>query len=290
MTRSILPSTAGRAAAPAADITLRPFDGIKDHDQCVELQGRIWGAPNAVASSMTLAVQRHGGVAIGAFDRQGRLLGFVFSFLAPARFPGARRGLSHHSHMAGVAPEWQNRGLGTALKLAQREAVLAQGLNLITWTYDPLEARNARMNIHKLGAICRTYCREYYGEMRDTLNAGVASDRFEVEWWLEPPEESSPPERSLDADAATPGQEVIAAAPRAAAAASAVSTRLRDARPAGRLEINIPADFQAMKRKDINLARAWRMRTRLQFEDAFSKGFVVTDFAILADRTCYILT
>ncbi len=164
------------------------------------------------------------------------MMGFVLSFLAPTSLPGAARGLSHHSHMAGVAPEWQNRGLGTALKLAQREAVLAQGLNLITWTYDPLEARNATLNIHKLGAICRTYHREYYGEMRDTLNAGVASDRFEVEWWLDKPSTFN-------------------------------------SQPATRLEIDIPRDFQSMKRADINLARAWRMRTRLQFEDAFAQGY-----------------
>ncbi len=271
-------SPAGKDAG--AELVMRAFGALKDHEQCAELQRRIWGESNAVVAHMTVAIQRHGGVAIGAFDRRaGQLVGFVLSFLAPTAIPGAAHGLSHHSHMAGVAPEWQNRGIGTALKLAQREAVAAQGVNLITWTYDPLEARNARMNLHKLGARCRTYYRDYYGEMRDALNAGVASDRFEVEWWLDAPAPAPAPPPS---PAASISPSVSATAVTASPASSA--------RRAARIEINIPRDFQAMKRKDINLARAWRMKTRLQFEEAFSKGFAATDFVVSADRACYILS
>ena len=77
-----------------------------------------------------------------------------------------------------------NRGIGLQLKTAQREAVLAQGIELITWTYDPLESRNAYLNIQKLGAICKLYRRNEYGDMLDELNQGMPSDRFEVEWWI----------------------------------------------------------------------------------------------------------
>lgn len=259
-----------KALATPATIDIRPFATAADHAQCDALQRQVWGDTNTVSPPMTIAMQRHGGIALGAFDRRsGRMVGFVLSFLAPSALPGAANGLSHHSHMAAVAPEWQNRGIGLSLKLAQRQAVLAQGVNLITWTYDPLEARNARLNIHKLGAICRVYHRDYYGEMRDGLNAGIATDRFEVEWWL---------------DDALPA----AAGPAIPAAPRALPPDLRRP-PAGRIEIDIPPDFQSLKRSDLNHAKAWRMRTRLQFEDAFSRGFVAVDFSATPSRACYIL-
>ncbi len=261
-----------KALAIPAAIDVRPFASIDDHNQCDALQRRVWGDTNTVSPPMTIAIQRHGGIALGAFDRRsGRMVGFVLSFLAPSALPGAANGLSHHSHMAAVAPDWQNQGIGLALKLAQRQAVLAQGINLITWTYDPLEARNAMLNIHKLGAICRTYHRNYYGEMRDGLNAGLTTDRFEVEWWLD----GSAPANIAAPDASPPIDRALTAPDQRA--------------PASRIEIDIPPDFQSLKRSDLNHAKAWRMRTRLQFEDAFSRGYIVVDFIATPSRACYIL-
>ncbi|MCS7059908.1 MAG: hypothetical protein RMN25_01975 [Anaerolineae bacterium] len=263
------------ALAAPANIDIRPFASVADHMQCDALQRRVWGDANTVSPPMSIAIQRHGGIALGAFERRsGRMIGFVLSFLAPSSLPGAARGLSQHSHMAAVAPEWQNRGVGMALKLAQRHAALAQGINLITWTYDPLEARNAMLNIHKLGAICRTYHRNYYGDMPDTLNAGLATDRFEVEWWL-------------DAGGRSGADQAVSQAP---AYTSSLLAEDKQGVPAvHHIEIDIPLDFQALKRTDLNHARAWRMRTRLQFEDAFSRGFVVVDFIRLGPRTFYVL-
>ncbi len=261
-----------KALATPTGIDIRPFASIDDHTQCDALQRRVWGDASTISPPMTIAIQRHGGIALGAFDRRSqRMVGFVLSFLAPSALPGATNGLSHHSHMAAVAPEWQNQGIGMALKLAQRQAVLLQGINLITWTYDPLEARNAMLNIHKLGAICRTYHRNYYGEMPDRLNAGLATDRFEVEWWLD----GSAPANLAPPDSSAPIQRALIAP---------------DQHPAAtRLEIDIPPDFQSLKRGDLNHAKAWRMRTRLQFEDAFSRGYIVVDFVTTASRACYIL-
>jgi predicted GNAT superfamily acetyltransferase len=181
------------------------------------------------------------------------MIGFVLSFVAPVPFAEARRGLSHYSHMAAVSELWRGRGVGTELKQAQRDAVIAQGYNLITWTYDPLEARNAALNVRKLGCLCRTYARNVYGDMRDNLNAGVATDRFEVEWWLD-------------------------------------DRRPQLAPDSPRMEIEVPVDFQSMKRHDVNLAKAWRMRTRMQFEQAFKDGYAVTEFAVGGNRAYYMLT
>jgi predicted GNAT superfamily acetyltransferase len=246
-------SSGSQASAPAAYV-IRPFESINDHEQCQALQNQVWGEPFAVPVNMTVAMERHGGLTLGAFDpRTQAMLGFVASMLAPAPTSPTRNGLCHYSHMAAVADGWRGRGVGTALKKAQAQAVLARGINLITWTYDPLESRNASLNIRKLGCICRLYARNVYGDMRDNLNAGIATDRFEVEWWLD-----------------DQGPQPDPRGPRA--------------------EIEIPLDFQEMKRRDLNLAKAWRMRTRLQFEQAFKEGYAVTDFAVGGNRAYYTLT
>ena len=122
---------------------VRPFISVADHEQCVEVQRRVWVGDDPVPTNMTIAMERHGGVAVGAFDVSERMLGFVFSFVAPCHHVGANNGLCHHSHMAAVLPSWQGKGMGEALKQAQADLVRAAGYNLMTWTVDPLEAKNA---------------------------------------------------------------------------------------------------------------------------------------------------
>ena len=146
-----------------------------------QLQREVWSLPDVevVPLHVLITAAKNGGLLLGAFDDE-RLVGFVFGF--PGLTPEGK--LKHCSHMAGVHPAYRDRGLGYSLKLAQREHVLAQGIDLITWTFDPLETRNATLNFHKLGAICNTYLPNLYGEMRDGLNAGLPSDRFQVDWWI----------------------------------------------------------------------------------------------------------
>jgi predicted GNAT superfamily acetyltransferase len=165
-------------------IAIRP---LTTHDQLLaveQLQRDAWGVPevDVVPLHMLITPPRHGGLLLGAFDGE-RLAGFVFGFLGLT----AAGQLKHCSHMAGVHPDYRDHGVGYQLKLAQREHVLAQGLDLITWTFDPLETRNAQLNFHKLGVICHSYIRNLYGPMRAVINAGPPSDRFEVEWWIRSP-------------------------------------------------------------------------------------------------------
>jgi predicted GNAT superfamily acetyltransferase len=162
-------------------IIIRP---LTTHDELLaveQLQRDAWGVPDidVVPLHMLITPPRHGGLLLGAFDGD-RLAGFVFGFLGLT--PDGR--LKHCSHMAGVHPDYRDHGVGYSLKLAQRDHVLAQGLDLVTWTFDPLETRNAWLNFHKLGVICNTYIRNLYGAMRAAINAGPPSDRFEVEWWI----------------------------------------------------------------------------------------------------------
>jgi chorismate synthase len=162
-------------------ITIHP---LTTHDELLaveQLQRDAWGVPevDVVPLHMLITPPRHGGLLLGAFDGD-RLAGFVFGFLGLT----ADGRLKHCSHMAGVHPDYRGHGVGYQLKLAQRQHVLAQGLDLITWTFDPLETRNAQLNFHKLGAVCHTYIRNLYGAMRAAINVGPPSDRFEVEWWI----------------------------------------------------------------------------------------------------------
>jgi predicted GNAT superfamily acetyltransferase len=183
--------------------------------------------------------------------------------------------------MLGVLPEYRDQNVGYQLKLAQRDFVSSQGVRLVTWTYDPLESRNARLNISKLGAVCATYKREVYGEMRDSLNAGLPSDRFQVDWWLT---STRVKERLFGQRAplilesfTSAGAEILN--PSQAGPDGLPRPGERVLGLAGSLAlIEIPGDFQAIKARDLGLAAAWRAQTRALFEAAFASGYWVTDF------------
>jgi predicted GNAT superfamily acetyltransferase len=256
------------------DISIRPLECLADYHACEALQRRIWDMPDdleVVPLHLLLTAHRNGGLLVGAFAG-GELVGFVFGF--PGIDAGGRP--KHCSHMMGVLPERQSSGIGLRLKRAQRDAVLAQGLDLVTWTYDPLESRNAHLNICRLGAVCHIYLRDYYGPLTDGLNAGLPTDRFQVEWWLA----DDRVERKL---AGAPGEPWPAGLPRANAthltqrgllAPGALSLNLRD--PA--VQVEIPADYQAIKALDPRLALEWRLATRTLFETYFAAGYRVVDF------------
>jgi chorismate synthase len=243
---------------------IRHFETPDDHRQCEDVQQIVWRGDYPVPSNMTITTQRHGGMALGAFDDAGRMLGFVISMYAPAHQAGANSHVSHHSHIAAVLPEFQSLRIGEALKRRQAEELRARGLNLVTWTYDPLEARNAWLNVHKLGAVSRIFIQNCYGEMRDVMNMGLPSDRLEVEWWLDETQAGAGREMAGGALRVDPGSE--------------------------RIEIDIPADFQALKRSSLEEALHVRLRVRAAFENAFAAGFLVTDFGVFSGRAYYTLT
>ncbi|MEJ2557515.1 MAG: hypothetical protein P8186_15060 [Anaerolineae bacterium] len=259
-------------------IEIRPIRTKDEYRAVEQLQRQVWGLEDAeiVPDHLLLTAQKNGGLVLGAFDispggEDEQLVGFVFGFAGLS--PAGR--LKHCSHMTGVAPAYQNRRLGYRLKLAQREHVLAQGIDLITWTFDPLESRNASLNFHKLGATCQTYLRDLYGSMRDALNVGLPTDRFQVEWSIDSEgRELSPHSRS-----ATWSLAMCHSRP------PQISLPIQG----DRLLIQIPAYFQAIKATHIELARAWRLHTRVLFEAAFAGGYVVTDLLFAEGQSCYLL-
>ena len=175
---------AGESRMARPDVTIRPLDSRGDYDACVRLQREVWGADfvDVVPATILMVSQRVGGVAAGAFDADGRLLGFVFGI------SGLRGGEPvHWSDMLAVRPEARGAGLGKRLKHFQRGQLLERGVRRMLWTYDPLVARNANLNLNGLGAAPVEYVVDMYGDTHSTLHAGLETDRFVVEWRLDAP-------------------------------------------------------------------------------------------------------
>jgi predicted GNAT superfamily acetyltransferase len=289
--------------ADAAQIAIRTLGTIDEYYACEEIQRLAWcaGDDEVVPAHMLLTIDETGGLLLGAFDapsrphsRHPRLVGFVMGLLAlrtPLR-PGFSPTdvLCHHSHMLGAHPDWWGQGIGYRLKLAQREAALEQGLALITWTFDPLERRNASLNFAKLGVVCRTYVANLYGELRDGLNKGLPSDRFQVDWWLR----SQRVERRIAGE--RPDLDVMSRGiPLINPATPGANGRWHPSEAAAALEgkrllVEVPADFQALKQTDLPLARAWRETTKAIFQTAFAQGYVATEYLYQGERSTYLLT
>lgn len=175
-------------------ILVREAHGFEELAACVGLQIEVWGYEDedVIPSRMFLVAQKIGGQVFAAFDtalpgtssegESANMVGFAMAL------PGIRNGRPYlHSHMLAVRPAYRNRGLGKQLKLAQRKDALARGILLMEWTFDPLEIKNAFLNIHKLGAVVRRYTPNFYGVSSSRLQAGLPTDRLHAEWWMDTP-------------------------------------------------------------------------------------------------------
>jgi predicted GNAT superfamily acetyltransferase len=161
-------------------IHIQPLTTHEHFERCVVLQIEVWGYSDGdvIPRRVFVVAQRIGGQVIGAFDGK-TLVGFAMSL------PGYRDGKPYlHSHMLAVLPQYRNSGIGRRLKLAQRDDALARGFDLMEWTFDPLEIRNAHLNIARLGVIVRRYQPDFYGPSSSPLQGGLPTDRLYAEWWL----------------------------------------------------------------------------------------------------------
>ncbi len=258
------------------------------------LQREVWpGSETDVVPAHVLITAIHnGGLVLGAYLNE-KLVGFVFGFPGLETTPDGPRA-KHCSHMMGILPDHRDLGIGFALKRAQWQMVRHQGLDHITWTYDPLLSRNAFLNITKLGAVCNTYRRSEYGDMRDGLNAGLPSDRFQVDWWIN----TRRVERRLSKRARKPLELDHFSKADLQPLYTPLASKGGWSRPPehfspleGRLALaEIPPDFNALKLDDFTLARDWRFFTREVFETAFSSGYIATDFVFDGGRSFYVLS
>jgi predicted GNAT superfamily acetyltransferase len=259
-------------------ITITSPKSISDITPVVQLQAEIWGAPGETAPAhLLLTIAKEEGIVHLMLD-DDRPIGFSYGFLS--RTESGQLKLA--SHQAGVLAAYQSRGLGYRLKLAQREAALARGLALITWTYDPLQSLNARLNLHKLGAVCRTYIPNLYGEMSDALNQGLPSDRFRVDWWLDSPHVAA----RLRGEFPDPAQ-ALANYPLLNPAGSAEAPLPADTADVCLVEIS--ANLAKLKTDGPDQARRWRMQTRHIFTTLFERNYSAIDLLRYDGRSFYLL-
>jgi chorismate synthase len=271
-------------AAPVApsgphDFVFRKLSKPEEFRHAEELQREAWGLVEEPPTSSTIqrAIQDNGGLVLGAFA-DIYLAGMTIGFLG---WDGTQ--LYHYSHMNAVRPAYQNHHVGFRLKAFQREEVLKQGLALVRWTFDPLQSKNARLNVRSLGARPDQYYVHYYGTMGSELNRGLESDRLRVTWTLTDPTVEARmagklpgPEEDL---ARWRGSQALVETAVAETGLRVPTTVNEPSQPRAQLEI--PFDLQAIRSHEIATLRTWRHAVRDAFRAAFDAGYRVDDFAVL---------
>ena len=263
-------------------IAYRDLPDLASCREVVRLQEAVWGAGSEIVPASVLLVSaKRGGILIGAVD-DDEIVGFVWSM------PGLRDGqLTHWSHMLGVAPGARGRGIGRALKLAQRDRAIAAGIELVEWTFDPLQAPNAHLNIAELGGVASTYLVDAYGSMSGPLHLGTPTDRLVVEWRLRAPHVERRLARAGRAAAPMIRSSDILDAP--VALASADTSGRTPGAPrldldARRVLAAIPGKFTERQQEDAERALAWRLAARSVFTTYFARGYRVVDFLLDRNR------
>jgi predicted GNAT superfamily acetyltransferase len=268
---------------------VRPFAERAELEACVELQRRVWGEGFADVASPAVVqiVQSLGGVAAGAFGAGGELLAFVFGITG---LQGGRP--VHWSHMLAVLPEARGRDLGYHLKLYQRRRLLELGVDTVLWTYDPLVAQNAYLNLVRLGARAVRYARDFYGEGSDSaLSAGIGTDRFVVEWPIADERVARRVTGGSAGDASGDLPEGYRAAPVAnvrETAEGAGEPVVAEPPAAPVVRVEVPEDVQEVRRASPEAAALWRASTRRAFETLLGRGYRVTGF-LRGERPSYVL-
>lgn len=286
-----------------SEIMIRPLTSMADMKAVEHIQRTSWNMEElSIIPAHTLhALQHNGAALLGAIDGD-LVVGFALGVIATVedlynridQVAAAR--LKMFSVIAGVLPEYQKRGVGYQLKMAQRDFANRIGIRLITWTFDPLESLNGRFNIGKLGAVCHHYRRNFHGDMGG-INAGLPTDRFEVEWWITSNRVQTRTNRvwrPIELDALIGGGALLLNETTFNEDDMPVPPERPIEQNSNLMLVEIPANFQAIKRADFELAKRWREHTRLLFERVFADGYLVTDFAFQTDgdrqRSFYLLT
>ncbi|MDQ3908172.1 MAG: GNAT family N-acetyltransferase [Acidobacteriota bacterium] len=262
-----------------SEIVVRDIESIDEMGAVEELQHVVWGCADidVVPRMLLRPACEVGGVLVGAFGG-GRCVGFAFGLV------GLERGaLSLHSHMLAVLPKYRGREIGYRLKLAQRERALARGIRRMTWTFDPLQGRNAHLNFARLGVVSDDYRLDYYGDISTSpLHTATGTDRLWVTWQLDgervarrvasPRGEAERAREQLEKAVA-----LVYSSDKGGPETSAPAGVIDGAR-ADLISIEIPADINELQRDDLDLSRRWRVATRAAFLSALGAGYVVEEF------------
>jgi predicted GNAT superfamily acetyltransferase len=239
------------------EIQIRTLSTTREFEEAVRLQRQIWGFQELEVLPVRFFVVAAGvgGQTFGAFDGD-RMVGFLLAI--PGLKPGGK--LYMHSHMTGVLEEYRNRGVGRLLKLRQREDALARDFDLVEWTFDPLELKNAWFNLERLGAVVRRYVLNQYGMTTSHLHGGLPTDRCVAEWWI----------RSPRVEAIVSGQPLP--------------------RPPVEATIEVPAEIGRIKQEDPRQARSIQQRVSARFLELLDAGLTVTGFERTPAAGIYLLS
>ena len=249
-------------------VAVRLLKNVDEYRQCEIVQARIWGAPGVTREVLT-ATQKYGGVVIGTLI-DGRVVGFIYAFLA--QYHGR---LIHWSHLMAVEAKYRDQGLGFKMKLVHRRIALDRGLKSICWTFDPLQSRNARLNISRLGALADEYVPDCYGRFPSLLEKGLPSDRWVANWRIS----TARVERRLRGetpafDPALPRVNETRRNAQGFPHNQAIRLNLTHRR----LLVETPTQTDAMRSQAMPLARRWRLEARRIFQHYLSAGYRVEDF------------
>ncbi|MFD5226066.1 hypothetical protein ACFWHT_10655 [Microbacterium sp. NPDC058342] len=254
-------------ACRTAGIRLTAADDAPACERVMDVMGRIWGWARPQFETPIAVALAHGGNFIATVETpDGRPIGAAMGMCGPP-------GRAFHSHIVGLLPTMTGRGMGRAVKLAQRAWCLERGIDTMTWTFDPLVARNAFFNIRRLDASAVEYLPDFYGPMTDAINAGQGSDRLLMQWRLdaEPPRATRPEPVLHDAVHAV------------ADVAGEASDFLPPPAGASLALVDVPGDIETIRRDDGARARRWREQTGLALRELTSRGWVIDDLARRGD-------
>lgn len=261
-----------------AELEVRALTALNDLKEVVEIQRETWGPDEDIVPAAQLrAVEHAGGQLAGAF-RGERLLGFAYGFLAS---PHGREmsGPGLHSHMVAVRSEARGLGVGRALKWFQRAWCLERDLRWISWTFDPLQARNAHLNLEHLGVRCYDYLVDFYGAMSGPLGGGQSSDRLLALWQLDAPwVEARASKKSSGSDGVSDEIEAVWALRRADAGSTAPPLSHTVSPDAPALLVAVPDDATSLLRDEPELAQRWRLALRATLPPLLSAGYHVAGF------------
>jgi predicted GNAT superfamily acetyltransferase len=258
----------------APQIVIRDLSNFEDLSQLKAVEKEVWGMGDEDTMPLTLAValRAAGNIFVGAFDRE-KMVGFAFGFL------GREHGQTTiHSHMLAVLDRYRHLDLGSRLKQAQRERALAQGVQEMTWTFDPLQSRNAHFNIAKLGVVSESYKVNFYGPQTSSILHRNGTDRLWVRWML-----NSRRVRDRLAGKSTRAEtldalRLLAPLVRFNGNGRPERADLKESLARERVSIEIPGEILEVEHADMVLAREWREATRWAFREAIKAGFFVAEF------------
>jgi predicted GNAT superfamily acetyltransferase len=262
----------------AQPIAIRDLTSIDDLNQLKAVEQEVWGMTDEDALPLTLAIahQAAGSILVGAFTKDGRrdkLIGFAFGFL------GREHGQTTiHSHMLAVGDPYRQLDLGSRLKQAQRDRALAMGVHEMTWTYDPLQSRNAHFNFSKLGVVSDTYKVDFYGPETSSMLHRNGTDRLWVRWMLNSRRVQDRLAGKKTLAEALDALKLLAPLVRFEPSGKPGRADLPESLARQRVSIEIPDDILKVERTDMALAKEWREATRWAFRESLKAGFVVADF------------